>query len=271
MGSRNYGENVVTPEGHGREWGRPSKQTSDSPRCVVKADFLSHRDGQLRGDLEAIAFCEYLVGGPTAHSGSRSRAVASGGTAKGRGAEPVRMFSSHELIDMPDDVRKPFVEKWLKCGPSLGGHDRTRWKLEDAWRVNLMRRRLAAVKYRRSPKEARHYRLRFCPETSAGNAIAKADLMEETARKFIALVEQDYRGKFWWVAAAHYNTDQPHVHIGLRGIDIAGDHVYFEQRYLRPTERELKTDPAASSPIEWRARSVLAEVLGTNREAQRAG
>jgi hypothetical protein len=269
MGSRNYGENVIKPEGFGRQWGRPGTLSSDTPRCVVKVDFLAHRDGQLRGDLEAAAFCEYLVGGPTARNGAKHRAVASGVVAKGRGSEPVAVFCCQPLETVPEKERKLFTERWMKCRPALGGHDRLRWKLEDAWAVNVMRRRLAAKNFRRSPLEQRHYRIRFCPETDAGNALANANLMEQAARNFMAAIEQDYRGRFWWIGAAHYNTDQPHIHLGLRGIDVAGDHVYFGSEYLRPTDKERKANPSASSPIEWRARGVIADLLSS--EVQRVG
>lgn len=249
----------------------PGKLTSDTPKCIVRVDFLSHRDGQLRGDLEAVAFCEYVVGGPTAHNASKHSAAPVGGTAKGRGAEPVKMFACHELVDAPKKIRDEFTEQWLKCSPILGGQDRRRWTVQDAWRVHLMRRRLTAVNYRRSPQEARHYRIRFCPEAAAGHALAKADLMEEAARKFIANVEQDYGGRFWWIAGAHYNTDHPHVHIGIRGIDVDRNHVYFEQRYLRPTKQEIARDPLATSPIGWRARGVLAELLADRKGVRHAG
>jgi hypothetical protein len=262
VGGRKRSENVIRPEGFGRQWGRPSRPAGESPRCVVKVEFLSHNEGQLRGELDTVAFCEYIVGGPTAH-GQRSTSGAV--VSKGRGGDAVRLFASHPKQDVD------FATKWLARDPSLGGHDGSRWKVEDAWCVHLMRKKLSAARFRRSPVEQRHYRIRFCPETSAGNALAESEQMEEAARRFMGLVEQDYGGKFWWIGAAHYNTDQPHVHIGVRGIDVNRDHVYFSQQYLRPTERELKANPDASSPIEWRARSVLAEMLSTGTGVRHAG
>ena len=262
----------------------PSEGDPAAPKCVVRVDFLSHNSGQLRGDLEAVAFCEYVVGGPTARkAGGRAAVVPAGGTVKGLAGSPVRMFASHDLADMPDEIRKPFAQRWLRCDPQLGGQDRRKWTIEDAWCVHLMRRELRADQFRVSAREARHYRIRFCPEQNSGQALAAAGRMEEAARRFMRALEDDYRaqdptsagakrahraGTFWWVAAAHYNTATPHVHIGMRGIDVDRSHVYFEQRYLRPTKSQLKRDPAASSPIEWRARMILRDmVTGEARHA----
>jgi hypothetical protein len=177
------------------------------------------------------------------------------------------LFASHEKSDAE------FGRMWLLKDPRLGGHDRSKWTAWQAWCVHLLRRPMFAApgKFRRSPTEQQHFRIRLCPETDAGNALAKTDRMQEFTRRFMAGVERDFGGRLVWTAAVHLNTDQPHAHVGMRGISAEGEHVFFSQKYVRPTKRELMKNPAASSPIEWRARGVLAEMLAEMGGARAAG
>ena len=255
MGARGDLGKVLTPEGFGREWGRPKGGNPASPRCVVKVDFLGLKGGKLRGDLQAVEFCDYVVG-----SGSGGRPVTGSGApvSKGRDGAPVAMFACD------DEQDTDFALRWLKRDPELGGQDARKWTTAEAWCVNLMRRYLEAGRYRRSPMEQRHYRIRFCPDVETGQALAAAGRLEEAARRFMAAVEQDFGGQLWWIGACHYHGAKvlhPHAHLAARGISRSGDHVYFPQKYLRPSAAKLKADPAASSPIEWRARAVLAEMM----------
>jgi type IV secretory pathway VirD2 relaxase len=36
-----------------------------------------------------------------------------------------------------------------------------------------------------------------------------------------------------WVAVAHFNTEHPHVHVALRGVDTNGVEVKFDREYVR--------------------------------------
>lgn len=248
MGGKGRYQTGKVPEGQGRDWKMPPKPPAGAPAVMVKVDFLKNNGGNLRSDLEATAFAEYLVGaGPKGgHSAKGARVVE-----KGRGESPVAMFASHEKQDAD------FTRKWMMRDESLGGHDITRWRdKSQAWCVHLMRRVLVASpgKFRISPKEVRQYRIRFCPADGL-----PADFDYETAtRRFMAGVESDHKGRFYWVAGAHFNTDHPHVHVGIRGIDAEGRHLYFTSKYL-------------SHGMQYRARAVLAEMLVEREEAVRAG
>lgn len=256
MSAHKRPSNVLTPEGFGRTWGQPKSGDPASPKCVVKVDFLSLKAGKLRGDLQAVEFCEYVVG--SGGGGRPGQAAPNAVMSKGRNGAPVAMFAGVEKQDAD------FASKWLRHDEDLGGHDRLKWSLGQAWCVHLMRRELEATRYRRSPREQRHYRIRFCPDVETGQALAEADRLEEAARRFMAAVEQDFGGRLWWIGAGHYHgakVAHPHVHLAMRGISQEGDHVYFPQKYLRPSKAKLRGDAAASSPIEWRARAVLAEMI----------
>lgn len=260
------------PEGGGRKWGRP-KHVPETPRCVVKVDWPTCKAGGVRLDLDAIAFAEYIVGGDAGRPGA---ATGGGHLVKGRGREPVALFASHPLPAVTSGKQDAdFADRWLNRDPLLRGQDGSRWTIQQAWCVYLLRRPKQARVFRRSAKEQNQFRIRLCPEPSAGQALADAGRMEEFARSFMAGVEKDFTDQaartahFTWIGAAHFNTEKPHVHIGTRGITVEGEHICFDQKYLRPTAKELEKDPCASSPIEWRARHVLAAML--SNEARRVG
>ena len=257
------------PEGQGRRWGLPV-QVPETPKCIVKVDWPKCKDQGLRLDLEAIAFAEYIVGAQagTRRGGFRGQVA----MAKGQELTPVAMFCSH-----PEITDKKFTIDWMAGHDRLAGQDGRRWPLAQAWAVHLMRFPMEATQYRKSPREQNQFRIRLCPEQSAGYALKDSGRMETFVRKFMAGVESDFaaetrtKASFIWMAGAHYNTDSPHVHIGMRGITVQGDHVYFSQRYLRPTRMELARNPMASSPIEWRARGILEEVFGQEKSVRNAG
>ena len=61
--------------------------------------------------------------------------------------------------------------------------------------------------------------------------------LEKFAKDLMKQVEIDTGQKLIWGAASHYNTDNPHVHIVVRGIDKFGDQVWLDREYI---SRELK-------------------------------
>jgi type IV secretory pathway VirD2 relaxase len=102
--------------------------------------------------------------------------------------------------------------------------------------------------------EPRHYRLIVSPEDPCGRQID----MQEFAREFMSRVEADYSRQFHWVASAHYNTDHPHLHIGIRGMDTKMEPVLFHEPYQK-------------NGFKRRAREILYERLGSAKELRRAG
>ena len=83
----------------------------------------------------------------------------------------------------------------------------------------------------------------------------RLDLQNHT-RKLIQRMEKDLGTRLEWVAAAHFNTEHPHVHIALRGIDQNGSPLRIPRDYIR-------------SGIRFRAENLATEALGfrTERDA----
>ncbi len=74
--------------------------------------------------------------------------------------------------------------------------------------------------------EARQFRFIVSPED--GDEI---DLREFT-RNLMQQMEKDLGHKFIWAAVAHYNTDNPHAHLVVRGVDREGRSVYIPEQYM---------------------------------------
>lgn len=80
-------------------------------------------------------------------------------------------------------------------------------------------------------------------------------------RRLMAQVEQDLGTRLDWVAVDHFNTDRPHTHIVLRGVDDRGDNLIIAREYiahgLRERASELVTldlGPRTDREIETRLR-----------------
>jgi type IV secretory pathway VirD2 relaxase len=80
--------------------------------------------------------------------------------------------------------------------------------------------------------------------------------LQDHTRRLIQRMEKDLGTRLEWVAAAHFNTEHPHVHIALRGIDQNGSPLRIPRDYIR-------------SGIRFHAENLATEVLGfrTERDA----
>jgi type IV secretory pathway VirD2 relaxase len=74
--------------------------------------------------------------------------------------------------------------------------------------------------------ERRQFRLIVSPED--GDRLDLAAF----ARAFMAQVEKDTGRRLIWAAVNHHNTDNPHIHIVIRGVDRDGDEVRIDGKYI---------------------------------------
>ena len=56
--------------------------------------------------------------------------------------------------------------------------------------------------------------------------------LEKFSKDLMKQAEIDTGQKLIWGAVSHYNTDNPHVHIVVRGIDESGDQVWLDREYI---------------------------------------
>lgn len=90
------------------------------------------------------------------------------------------------------------------------------------------------------PGERHQFRLIVSPEDGA-------DLDLTTfARRFMARIERDVGRPLEWAAVNHFNTDNPHIHVVIRGVDRRGEVLRLDRAYvshgLRATAQVLATE-----------------------------
>lgn len=61
-------------------------------------------------------------------------------------------------------------------------------------------------------------------------------------RRLMTQVEQDLGTKLDWVAVDHFNTERPHTHIVLRGVDDQGDNLVIAREYISHGIRERASE-----------------------------
>lgn len=99
------------------------------------------------------------------------------------------------------------------------------------------------------PKEKRQFRLIVSPE-DAGSL----DLKTFT-RQLMEGVAADLGRKIIWAAVNHHDTDNPHVHVVVRGVDADGKDLRINGQYL-------------SRGLRWRAQGLVTRELGPRSEVE---
>jgi type IV secretory pathway VirD2 relaxase len=69
----------------------------------------------------------------------------------------------------------------------------------------------------------------------------RADLKQLT-RAVVSRMGKDLGTPLEWVAAAHYNTEHPHVHLALRGVDAGGRALNIGHEYIKHGIRAVAED-----------------------------
>lgn len=84
--------------------------------------------------------------------------------------------------------------------------------------------------------DERMFKFVFSPER--GDAV---DLKKVT-RAFMESVEKDLQTKLQWGAVDHYNTDNPHVHIVVRGVDENGKPLQIAPIWIKNRARQIASE-----------------------------
>jgi type IV secretory pathway VirD2 relaxase len=95
--------------------------------------------------------------------------------------------------------------------------------------------------------EAHQFRLVVSPED--GNELD----MTAYIRSFMMRVEKDLGRPLEWAAVNHFDTDHPHAHIVIRGVDRDGYELRLERHYI-------------SNGLRWRAQELATQELGLRQE-----
>jgi type IV secretory pathway VirD2 relaxase len=80
--------------------------------------------------------------------------------------------------------------------------------------------------------------------------------LQAHAREVVARMEEDLGTRLEWAAIDHHDTDHPHVHIAIRGVDDRGHPLWIPREYVR-------------SGIRGRSQELLTRALGPRLDADR--
>jgi type IV secretory pathway VirD2 relaxase len=103
----------------------------------------------------------------------------------------------------------------------------------------------------RTPIKGEQRQFRFIVSPEDGERLE----LKAFAREFMRQVEKDTGRLLIWTAVNHYNTDNPHVHIVVRGVDRDGHDVRIDGRYI-------------GQEMRWRAQEILTRELGPRSDLE---
>jgi len=69
--------------------------------------------------------------------------------------------------------------------------------------------------------------------------------LKEHARELVAQIERDLGTRLEWAAIDHHDTDNPHVHILIRGITEAGNALSIDRNYIKSGIRDRSQEIAS--------------------------
>lgn len=95
----------------------------------------------------------------------------------------------------------------------------------------------------------------------------KMDLKQHT-KELVLQMEKDLGTKLQWVGVAHYNTDNPHVHLSIRGVDDRGQDLEVSPAYIKEGSR-TRAQEAATRQLGYRSDRDVAEGLERQVTQQR--
>jgi type IV secretory pathway VirD2 relaxase len=115
----------------------------------------------------------------------------------------------------------------------------------------------------RCEDDRHHFRFIVSPEDAGEMADLRAftrDLMADAARDLGTPLE--------WIAVAHHNTDDPHIHVLLRGRQADGDDLVISPDYIRSGLR-MRAQALVSLELGPRSAREIAMMLEREVEAER--
>ncbi|MEK6638794.1 MAG: DUF3363 domain-containing protein [Pseudomonadota bacterium] len=115
----------------------------------------------------------------------------------------------------------------------------------------------------RCEDDRHHFRFIVSPEDGGD----LADLRSFT-REFMADVAHDLDTRLDWVAVDHWNTDNPHVHILVRGVDDTGKDLIIDRNYIAQGMR-ARAEERVTIELGPRSEREIASALAREVDAER--
>ena len=116
---------------------------------------------------------------------------------------------------------------------------------------------------RRCEDDRHHFRFIVSPEDAAS-----LEDLRTTTRELMAQAEKDLGTRLDWVAADHWNTEHPHVHLLIRGVDETGQDLIIDRDYIAQGMRH-RAEALVSMELGPRTVAELEASLDREVEAER--
>ena len=107
-----------------------------------------------------------------------------------------------------------------------------------------------------------HFRIMVSPENGA-----RIDL-KDYARDVVKQMETDLGSRVEWLGVVHQNTDNPHIHLVLRGVNDKGGDLVISRQYLSNGMRHAAED-LATQRLGYRSEHEIEQALKRELTAQR--
>jgi type IV secretory pathway VirD2 relaxase len=222
-----------------------------------------------RGDARSGALGSRLskaIGGARIGTGF---SVKGGGTGSVSGASSGRSFSSDNrqrvVIKVSFSPHRAGSGK-LAAHAAYLGRDGAAREDEQGQFYNASRDEVEGLSQELSDwtyEDPRHFRIMIAPESAS-----RMDDLKGYVRDVMGQMESDLGIKTEWVAVNHWNTDNPHAHVILRGRAGAGHELRIPRAYLSHGLRHQARDLATEQLGE---RSMLDERIALDREINAKG
>lgn len=110
-----------------------------------------------------------------------------------------------------------------------------------------------------SVDDRHHFRVIISPENAA-----EIDDMNDYTRRVMSRIEKDLGTELDWIAVNHFNTDNPHSHVIIRGQDDQGNDLVIAPEYIkegmRSRAQEVATELLRERSADDIQRSIMQEV-----------
>lgn len=116
---------------------------------------------------------------------------------------------------------------------------------------------------RRCEDDRHHFRFIVSPEDAAS-----LEDLRTTTRELMAQAEKDLGTSLDWVAVDHWNTEHPHVHLLIRGVDETGQDLIIDRDYIAQGMRQ-RAEALVSMELGPRTVAELEASLDREVEAER--
>lgn len=190
---------------------------------------------------------------------SLCKAVKRGTNPKGKGvSKPAKTYLQNSVVKVSYTDNKS-TQKWSSHGKYLQrdgaqiegrkgvGFDENNESVDMTQRLDSWQK----------AEDERFFRVIVSPEQAE-----RLDLREHT-RELMKKVGADWNMKIEWVAIEHTNTDNPHVHIAIRGNNLDGQSFRIDREYIKGGMR-LRSQETATQKLGVRLRS---DILARRQKA----